>query len=838
MCDEAALFGLTISNIPQHININYKEPIQKYLLNNYIDLAVDNQSYDPSLGTSPFFTQREDNSIDERIRSGYQTVEIYELLDQQMAAREAIDFPKVYQYAIEFKESCMDRSISEDICVLKGLTKWFKKDFFRWCNKPKCENCNSTQKDIESLGMAQPTLDEQRNGWTNRVELYQCKKCMQQLRFPRINNPSLLLQTRKGRCGEWANCFCLICRSLNFDARYVLDFTDHVWVEVFVPSFNRFIHIDPCENKLDTPLLYEGGWNKKLSYIFSFSRYGVCDTISRYSRQIVSGEVFSRRLLTTEKRLLGKVERMHNKAFSNYSSKYNTTFDGNSSNFTISKLLAGKSAFDTPQDLSIEEVLRRTRLLNWELNGFRILIPGQLSHEETQGRISGDASWRLARGEISTENGLKEDSESVHPVVSIVSDRCPWMQEGLLLSRSRQNNFMNIFVFSAGMDDKLDSRSNGHTSTPAHLHSQGISTGGVFSPCYISVNGIPICSANRGHNIALLRCRDNSLVASCCFDTWGNGAVASQELEAFFNRHIPLSTSLETRNTSANDSYVLICNVLDSGENIKDNVSAILNNYFHEYTNRDGTSKKLFVTFPKHREASLLIAYISPQRQMSRVIDNVITAISQGPIMTRLRLHLSNDGDCLSNQPVLKSFSGYICSIPQRIINANENESHNDFVARVEALCIDDHLVAGFSILVDSNIAMLFEYSGLPLLESASSTTYLKHKSNIENSNNSSKETSSVDSLSNQLSDQCLPYRSTIQTKYLTLGGNQYDDTIGFDTSYSIWDMVDSMTENRHEMSDVDIWSALELSRLTIYAGVSTVYIYLLLFVAHMIMYF
>ena len=73
----------------------------------------------------------------------------------------------------------------------------------------------------------------------------------------------------------------------------MLDFTDHVWVEVFISSLNRFVHADPCERALDTPLMYEGGWNKKLTHVLSFSRYGVIDASSRYTRKLV--EVVTRR---------------------------------------------------------------------------------------------------------------------------------------------------------------------------------------------------------------------------------------------------------------------------------------------------------------------------------------------------------------------------------------------------------------------------------------------------------------------------------------------------------------------------------------------------------------
>ena len=291
-----------------------------------------------------------------------------------------------------------------------------------------------------------PTEREARIGQASVVELYKCSACLQITRFPRFNNPLHLLSTRLGRCGEWANAFCLVCRALGLDAAYVMDWTDHVWVEVWVPSLQRFAHLDPCERALDTPLLYEGGWGKKLHHVVAFSRYGVRDVSSRYSRKLA--ETIPRRSVLSNGRndsqqILPEV--LVRNCLTLYDEMMYTRFQAPSSTPTLvaapcmhhdstsvhyDTLPQGADGFRSlaaalEQSMSARFIpVNEAALLSWcgslsplaspsgpsvaayrrerdrcELEGLSFLAPSQQQLAGLRGRVSGDRAWRLARGE-------------------------------------------------------------------------------------------------------------------------------------------------------------------------------------------------------------------------------------------------------------------------------------------------------------------------------------------------------------------------------------------------------------------------------------------------------
>ncbi|XP_037549498.1 peptide-N(4)-(N-acetyl-beta-glucosaminyl)asparagine amidase [Nematolebias whitei] len=244
----------------------------------------------------------------------------------------------------------------EDFLVLE-LLRWFKQNF-SWVDCLPCSQCGGPTQHGSSLS---PTAEDLRWG-AQRVENHFCGSCQLSTRFPRYNHPEKLLETRRGRCGEWANCFTLCCIAVGLEARYIWDSTDHVWTEIFSVSQRRWLHCDSCENVCDKPLLYEVGWGKKLAYVLAFSKDQVVDVTWRYSCK--HPEVLSRRTRVKEAWLL----------------------------HTINRLNAARQ-----QSLSLDRKTELTERLLVELVEF--ISPKKPKAGELGGRNSGSLAWRLARGE-------------------------------------------------------------------------------------------------------------------------------------------------------------------------------------------------------------------------------------------------------------------------------------------------------------------------------------------------------------------------------------------------------------------------------------------------------
>ncbi|KAL1781162.1 peptide-N(4)-(N-acetyl-beta-glucosaminyl)asparagine amidase isoform X1 [Sigmodon hispidus] len=272
-------------------------------------------SQPPSLPSAPMVVG--DSTILKVLQSNIQHVELYEnpvLQEKALMCIPVNELKKKSQEKLS-RARKLDKgtNVSDEDFLLLELLHWFKEEFFRWVNNILCSKCGGETRSRDEALL--PNDDELKWGASN-VEDHYCDACQLSNRFPRYNNPEKLLETRCGRCGEWANCFTLCCRALGFEARYVWDYTDHVWTEVYSPSQQRWLHCDACEDVCDKPLLYEIGWGKKLSYIIAFSKDEVVDVTWRYSCK--HDEVISRRTKVKEELLRETINRL-NKQNLNYS---------------------------------------------------------------------------------------------------------------------------------------------------------------------------------------------------------------------------------------------------------------------------------------------------------------------------------------------------------------------------------------------------------------------------------------------------------------------------------------------------------------------------------------
>ncbi|ODN76800.1 hypothetical protein L202_05402 [Cryptococcus amylolentus CBS 6039] len=166
-----------------------------------------------------------------------------------------------------------------DATVL-ALCRWFKDNFMSWVDPVLCPQCNGP---TQSAGNAAPSAQESTKG-AGRVELHRCADgaCGATRRFPRYGTVAALVESREGRCGEWAHLFYAMMRVKGIEGRYIWNSEDHVWCEYWSPIMNHWVHVDPCEAATNKPLTYAKGWGKKQAYCLAFGPYGAEDVTRAY----------------------------------------------------------------------------------------------------------------------------------------------------------------------------------------------------------------------------------------------------------------------------------------------------------------------------------------------------------------------------------------------------------------------------------------------------------------------------------------------------------------------------------------------------------------------------
>ncbi|XP_060218163.1 peptide-N(4)-(N-acetyl-beta-glucosaminyl)asparagine amidase isoform X2 [Lycium barbarum] len=366
---------VSIDEVEEETAAEQKEKSEKLAMSDE-ELARILQAEEEALMMQHFVAGENKEQFEERIRPYVNQVQMYEDPHLQEMARKTVPVDKLEEKALISlgrEGNYKPTKVEQDNAFLLQLLFWFKQSF-RWVDAPPCDSCGN---ETRSQGMGVANSSETLYG-ASRVELYCCNSCSNITRFPRYNDPLKLLETRKGRCGEWANCFTLYCRAFGYDSRLILDFTDHVWTECFSLSLGRWLHLDPCDANYDKPLLYEKGWKKSLSYVFAIAKDGVHDVTKRYTRKWP--EVLSRRNIISEPALAAVLT-------------------------DITKELRAKLS---AQVISALEERDRTEIDVIE----RELYCKDDASVSLPGRLSGDKEWRIARSEFVSDekNSLSSSS--------------------------------------------------------------------------------------------------------------------------------------------------------------------------------------------------------------------------------------------------------------------------------------------------------------------------------------------------------------------------------------------------------------------------------------------
>jgi hypothetical protein len=161
------------------------------------------------------------------------------------------------------------RGINETGRVLGPMLHWFRVDYPYYHQR--CLACGHA--DTTRLGTLRSAPHEEKFA-SGRTEVMHCPQCLAYSRFPRFNQLRKVLLEQRGRCGEYSMVLYHLMRALGYSTRWVVDWTDHVWVEVLVEG--EWVHIDPCEAAYNDKRMYVG-WGKKHTYVVAFRAEGEAD---------------------------------------------------------------------------------------------------------------------------------------------------------------------------------------------------------------------------------------------------------------------------------------------------------------------------------------------------------------------------------------------------------------------------------------------------------------------------------------------------------------------------------------------------------------------------------
>lgn len=325
-------------------------------------------------------TDQRDARLANTINSSVHKMDRYRNEADAEKALDSVDLGKIFK-RLDLREQSQEDDTwgYEDLLVQETLA-FFKNDFFKWVNQPECTNCGSDGDKIESTGVAGPPVvnpDE-----IGMIEQYQCKSCDTKLEFPRINNPTKLLETRCGRCGEWVNCFMLVLQSVlgpEAQLRYIWNMEDHVWCEYYSKKQKRWVHLDPCENVFDEPSLYCENWGKKMSYVIGVGNNYIIDLSDKYITDEAK-RIPKLTVVSSEQTILRYIKKLNARLMIIF---WHHITESNNEDEKLDKLYEELILVHNKELISLERAHHNS--------ASKTSMP--------QGRQSGSAEWTKARGE-------------------------------------------------------------------------------------------------------------------------------------------------------------------------------------------------------------------------------------------------------------------------------------------------------------------------------------------------------------------------------------------------------------------------------------------------------
>lgn len=166
---------------------------------------------------------------------------------------------------------------------VQALLQWFQElPFTQEDGSIHCYHCETPTKMVLLPDRHRVSLEEHQKGAIYTI-FFKCDKCGTILRVPRYASAPFIKSNHVHFEEDSVFLFLSALKAVSIDSRIVFIPPSMFCIEFWSDEKQRYVHVDPYQNIIDFPLVYQSEYQMRVLYAIAVGEFECLDVTSRYS---------------------------------------------------------------------------------------------------------------------------------------------------------------------------------------------------------------------------------------------------------------------------------------------------------------------------------------------------------------------------------------------------------------------------------------------------------------------------------------------------------------------------------------------------------------------------